>query len=114
MFLPLNRSPSGNGRKSHLLARRCTMPTSAPGLAAKRTIARDDCCTDPSPSVRLPLDTCRPSMRLRSASGRPSSFRSRSSFIDVMGSGHFDGMPLRKFARGSERRVRYDAKYSSV
>ena len=70
--------------------RRCTSPTSGGGLAARRTIARDDSCSSLSdrPPSTLSSDerpVCKPSMRCRSARVSPRWDSIRDSLIEVMG-----------------------------
>eukprot|EP00966_Prymnesium_polylepis_P255114 5894341-Prymnesium_polylepis.1 len=96
-----------NKRSIQLAVRRCTLPTPCGGLVAKRAIAREDNCSSvsSSPPCNLPTDD-KPSIWFRSSRGKPSSCRSLSSLIDVMGITHAGGSSPKKAATGRDRRLR--------
>eukprot|EP00966_Prymnesium_polylepis_P232707 5382043-Prymnesium_polylepis.1 len=108
-------TPCGYGLSNLCAVRRCMVPTSGSGSPASRLIARAASCASVRISIALcsPLTTTRPvrnpSIWFRSALANPNTFRSRSSFIDVMGSAHLDWPSFKKVGTGSARRVRHAA-----
>jgi hypothetical protein len=90
------------------VVRRCIVPTAGGGFAAKRATACDDNSSTvleevPNKSEELPLTCCKPSMTSRSFRTTPRFSSSRSSLMDVIGSGHCCGALLKKMESGTER-----------
>eukprot|EP00966_Prymnesium_polylepis_P322432 7378688-Prymnesium_polylepis.2 len=124
------------GRNNHVQVRRCRKDTFDGGSAANCTMARVESCSPVSPPrtmVEVERCLCKPSLLAHAARvgnqsdtksqpkqvatqaqrERPAAFSSRSSLIDVIGSGHFGGADPRKEAIGKERRLRYEEYKSS-
>mmetsp|Transcript_4851 Transcript_4851/g.12285 ORF Transcript_4851/g.12285 Transcript_4851/m.12285 type:complete len:339 (+) Transcript_4851:1187-2203(+) len=118
ILFPEKRRPRGNGRSNQPRVRRCSHPASGGGFAASRTIALEESFSsvrgERRPRCGRELPMCRPSIWLRSVSGRPRAMSSRSSLMEVIGKGHLGGREPKKSSFGRERRAKQAAYRLSV